>query len=91
MTPYDAAERYAAGDYVFGSRDAGGLPDWTGRDRAIRDRDIVVWVNLGMHHIPRAEDMPVMPVVWHAFRPRPNDFFGRNPAAGTQGEERAMK
>jgi primary-amine oxidase len=91
VTPYDGAERYAAGDYMFGSRDPGGLPVWTGRDRPIRDRDIVVWVNLGMHHIPRAEDMPVMPVVWHSFRLRPNDFFGRNPAVGMPGEERAMK
>ena len=50
-----------------------------------------VWVNLGMYHFPRAEDMPVMPVVWHSFRLRPNDFFGHNPAVGMQGEERAMR
>jgi primary-amine oxidase len=80
VTPYEPGERYAAGDYVFGSRAAGGLPAWTERDRPIRDRDIVVWVNLGMHHVPRAEDMPVMPMVWHSFRLRPNDFFARNPA-----------
>ena len=80
VTPYEPGERYAAGDYVFASRAAGGLPVWTGRDRPIRDRDIVVWVNLGMHHVPRAEDMPVMPMVWHSFRLRPNDFFKRNPA-----------
>lgn len=65
---------------MFASRAAGGLPLWTKHDRPIRGKDIVVWVNLGMHHIPRAEDMPVMPMVWHSFRLRPNDFFDRNPA-----------
>jgi Cu2+-containing amine oxidase len=32
----------------------------------------------------------VMPMVWHSFRLRPNDFFHRNPAVdageGTRGE-----
>jgi primary-amine oxidase len=80
VTPYHPSERYAGGDYIFASREAAGLPVWTERDRPIRAKDIVVWVNLGMHHIPRAEDMPVMPMVWHSFRLRPNDFFNRNPA-----------
>ena len=80
VTPYEPGERYAGGDYMFASRTAGGLPLWTKQDRPIRGKDVVVWVNLGMHHIPRAEDMPVMPMVWHSFRLRPNDFFDRNPA-----------
>jgi primary-amine oxidase len=80
VTPHEPGERYAGGDYMFASREAGGLPLWTDQDRPIRGRDIVVWVNLGMHHIPRAEDMPVMPMSWHSFKLRPNDFFDRNPA-----------
>jgi primary-amine oxidase len=90
VTPYHPSERYAGGDYMFASRESAGLPVWTERDRPIRAKDIVVWVNLGMHHIPRAEDMPVMPMVWHSFRLRPNDFFNRNPAVeverGIRGE-----
>lgn len=85
-----ADERYAAGDYVFASRAPAGLPVWTSRDRPIRDRDIVVWVNLGMHHITRAEDMPVMPMVWHSFRLRPSNFFDRNPAVEAGGAEREL-
>jgi primary-amine oxidase len=35
---------------------------------------------MGMHHLPRAEDMPVMPMIWHSFKLRPHNFFDRNPA-----------
>jgi primary-amine oxidase len=80
VTPFDPAERYAAGDYVFESHGAGGLPTWTAHDRPIRNQDIVVWVNLGMHHLTRAEDLPVMPTIWHSFKLRPHNFFDRNPA-----------
>jgi primary-amine oxidase len=42
--------------------------------------DVVLWHTIGMHHVVRAEDWPVMPVVWHSFELRPFDFFDRNPA-----------
>jgi primary-amine oxidase len=86
VTPYDRAERYAGGDYMFASRTTGGLPVWTERDRPIRNQDIVVWVNLGMHHITRAEDLPVMPMIWHSFKLRPHNFFNRNPAVDLRTE-----
>jgi primary-amine oxidase len=35
---------------------------------------------MGMHHVARAEDWPVMPVAWNSFELRPFDFFDRNPA-----------
>jgi primary-amine oxidase len=80
VTPYEPAERYAGGEYVLGSRGDDGLAVWADRNRPIRNRDIVVWVNLGMHHFTRAEDLPVMPMVWHSFRLRPHNFLDRNPA-----------
>jgi primary-amine oxidase len=80
VTPYTATERYAGGEYALGSRGDDGLAVWTARDRPIRNQDIVVWVNLGMHHLTRAEDLPVMPMVWHSFKLRPHNFFDRNPA-----------
>jgi len=80
VTPFDPAERHAAGEFVYESRGGGGLPAWTADDRAIRNRDIVLWVNIGMHHLTRAEDLPVMPTVWHSFVLRPHNFFDRNPA-----------
>jgi primary-amine oxidase len=80
VTPYAPSERYAAGESVVGSKGEDGLPVWTAQDRSIRKQDVVVWVNLGMHHFTRAEDLPVMPMVWHSFRLRPHNFFDRNPA-----------
>jgi primary-amine oxidase len=33
-----------------------------------------------MHHLTRAEDIPVMPMIWHSLKLRPHNFFDRNPA-----------
>jgi primary-amine oxidase len=86
VTPLNPAERYAAGDYVFSSRAPDGLPVWTEQNRKIRRRDIVLWVNLGMHHLTRAEDQPVMPTVWHSFKLRPLNFFDRNPSVDLRSQ-----
>ena len=80
ITPYDPAERYAAGDYPNQHPGGAGLPEWTARDRQIEDRDVVVWYTFGHHHVPRPEDWPVMPVATIGFMLRPMGFFERNPA-----------
>jgi primary-amine oxidase len=80
VTPYRADERYAAGMYPTLSEPGDGLPRWTRADRRIDNTDIVLWYTAGMHHVVRAEDWPVMPVVWNSFELRPFDFFGGNPA-----------
>jgi primary-amine oxidase len=80
VTPYRYEERYAAGDYPTLSTAGQGLPAWTKMNRRIEQTDIVLWYTIGMHHIVRAEDWPVMPVLWHSFELRPFDFFDRNPA-----------
>ncbi len=80
VTPQRDAERFAAGEHPTLSEPGMGLPEWTAADRPIEDTDIVVWHTVGMHHLPRAEDWPVMPTLWHGFELRPFDFFDRNPA-----------
>jgi primary-amine oxidase len=86
VTPYDPAERYAAGEYVLGSRGDDGLAVWAAKNRPIRNHDIVMWVNIGMHHLTRAEDLPVMPTIWHSFTLRPHNFFDRSPAADLRND-----
>jgi primary-amine oxidase len=80
VTAYRPEERYAAGDYPTLSTPGQGLPTWTKANRQIDQSDLVLWYTAGMHHVVRAEDWPVMPVLWHSFDLRPFDFFDRNPA-----------
>ncbi len=79
VTPYDPAERHAAGDYPMLARETDGLPAWTQDNRSVEKTDLVLWYTVGMHHVPRTEDWPVMPLLWHGFELRPFDFFDRNP------------
>jgi primary-amine oxidase len=80
VTPYEVAERYAAGDYPNQHQGGEGLPKWTQANRAIENTDIVVWYNFGHHHIPRLEDFPVMPIAYTGFMLKPVGFFDGNPA-----------
>jgi primary-amine oxidase len=80
VTPYDPAELYEAGDFPTLSAPRQGLPAYTAGNRAITNRDLVLWYTFGMHHVVRAEDWPVMPVTWSGFEIRPFDFFAGNPA-----------
>ena len=80
VTPYKADELYAAGDYPTVSTAGAGLPTWTAPNRGVANTDVVAWLTMGFHHVPRPEDWPVMPVAWHSFEIRPIGFFKRNPA-----------
>lgn len=80
VTPYRAAERYAAGDYPNQHAGGGGLPEWTAADRDIDGTDVVVWYTFGHHHVPRPEDWPIMPMAYIGFKLKPVGFFDRNPS-----------
>lgn len=80
VTPHAAGEMNAAGFYINQSRGGDGLPKWTKGNRAIENQDIVLWYSMGVTHIPRPEDWPVMPVHKAGFKLMPNGFFARNPA-----------
>ena len=79
VTPYSPDERYAAGTYVTGSKATDGLPAWTKKNRSIMDTDIVAWYTMGFHHVPRPEDWPQMPTMWHDVTIRPYDFYDKSP------------
>ncbi len=80
VTPFDPAERRAAGEYPNQHPGGDGLPRWTAADRPLVDRDIVLWYTFGITHLPRPEDWPVMPVEYAGFHLVPVGFFDRNPA-----------
>jgi primary-amine oxidase len=82
VTPFDPDERYPAGNYVFQSAGGEGLPAWVARNRPLSAKDLVVWYTLGITHIPRPEEWPVMPVHRAGFELAPSGFFRSNPALG---------
>ena len=79
VTPYDPKERYASGEYVMGTTGEDSLPEWTKQGRNIMNTDIVAWYTVGFHHVPRPEDWPQMPVMWHTFSLLPYQFLPKNP------------
>jgi primary-amine oxidase len=80
VTPYEANERYPAGDYPNQHPGGTGLPQWTKANRSIKNTDLVVWYTFGHHHIPRPEDFPIMPVASSGFILKPVGFFNANPS-----------
>jgi primary-amine oxidase len=80
VTPYSPAEMRPSGDFPNQSRSGDGLPRWTAENRATDNTDVVLWHTLGVTHIPRAEDWPVMPTEVVGFHLLPVNFFDKNPA-----------
>ncbi|HSE53199.1 MAG TPA: hypothetical protein VLB00_13480 [Gemmatimonadales bacterium] len=79
ITPYHRDEMYASGEFQnFGLQDEG-LLRWIRGNRNLRDADLVLWYTLGVTHIPRPEEFPVMPASRAGFRLMPSGFFDASP------------
>ncbi|HEY9230628.1 MAG TPA: primary-amine oxidase [Blastocatellia bacterium] len=79
-TPYNPDERFAGGDYINQSAGGEGLPKWTAANRPLDGQDVVLWYTMGITHIPRPEEWPVMTCHRAGFKLLPAGFFTRNPA-----------
>jgi primary-amine oxidase len=80
-TRFDPSERFIAGDYPNQAPlEAEGVTAWQKADRSLEDERLVLWPILGVHHYPRPEEWPVMPVSRIGMRLEPDGFFDRNPA-----------
>ncbi|MEH2240962.1 primary-amine oxidase [Nostoc sp.] len=80
VTKYKPAELYAGGDYPNQTQPGQGLPKYIADDESLTGEDLVLWYTMGVTHIPRSEDWPVMPVHQVGFKLVPRGFFSRNPA-----------
>ena len=80
VTKYQDGELYAGGKYTNQSRGGEGVRAWAGRKENVKDTDLVVYVQLGLQHIPRIEDFPVMPCEILKVAFKPVNFFDKNPA-----------
>ncbi|MGQ0540379.1 MAG: primary-amine oxidase [Blastocatellia bacterium] len=79
-TRYNSGELYPAGVYPNQSKGDDGLPRFVANNESLENQDVVVWYTLGVTHIPRPEEWPVMPVTHAGFKLVPGSFFVRNPA-----------
>ena len=79
-TVHDPAQRYAGGEFPMQSDGSDTLAEWVRADRPLQGEDVVTWFTAGFHHLPRAEDWPVMSTDWKTIHIRPHNFFTRNPA-----------
>ena len=81
VTLSDPHQMYASGEWVNLGREREGVSTWSAGDRAIVDRDVVLWYTLSVLHLPRPEDWPVMPSHTAGFRLVPVGFSVGNPNA----------
>lgn len=79
VTPFDAGERYASGEYPNQHAGGDGLPRFIQAGRSIENKDLVLWHSFGHTHVCKPEDFPVMPVEYAGFMLKPNNFFVANP------------
>jgi primary-amine oxidase len=80
VTRYKAGEDHAAGDFPSQGPAGDGLPRYAGDNEQIVNEDVVLWYTLGLTHVPRPEEWPVMSVTRGGFRLVPDGFFVSNPA-----------
>jgi primary-amine oxidase len=80
-TPYSPNERFIAGEYPNQAPlGEDGVHAWQRADRPLDNSRLVLWPVIGVHHFPRPEQWPIMPVDTISFRLEPDGFFDRNPS-----------
>ena len=74
VTRYARHERFAAGE--FPGQDTGytGVARFVADNQPVRGEDLVVWYTVGLTHVPRPEEWPIMPVSRLRFELRPSNF-----------------
>lgn len=79
VTPFHPKELHPSGNYPCQMEIKDGLSEWTKKNRNIFNTDLVVWYTMGITHIVRCEDWPVMPAEHCSFELKPDNFFDISP------------
>ncbi len=87
VTQYQDGEEYPAGNYPASNKVYDGIKQWTTKNRAIGNNDVVCWYVAGITHIVRPEEWPVMPCHHLGFSLMPFGFFSENPTMGQANPE----
>ncbi len=90
-TAYKERESFPAGDYPNSRGIKDGLPSWIIDNESLEKKDMVVWYNMGITHIVRPEDWPVMNVHAMGFSLIPFGFFDKNPVAANKHSVKKSK
>ncbi|KAJ6631458.1 copper amine oxidase [Mycena sp. CBHHK59/15] len=78
---------WPAGKYVPQTRDSpeDSIGEWVKGQQSVENEDILVYLTVGVTHIPRPEDWPVMPVEHLSVSFKPQSFFAVNPSMDVPG------
>ncbi len=79
-TQYHPDEIYAAGEFINQNKLGYGLKQWVSNEESIENQDLVTWYTVGITHVPRPEEWPIMPVAHLGFKLLPAGFFVKNPS-----------
>ena len=90
-TQYKPNELYAGGDYPNQGLTDQGLPQWVADDESLEGKDLVVWYTMGVTHIPRPEEWPIMTVHRASFKIMSRGFFTQNPVLNVADVESPNK
>lgn len=75
-------QKYRHPEFPLSSTDARtvkqGMPRYL-NDESVEGQDLVVWYAMHVHHLPRTENWPQMPVEWAHFDVVPRDFLDVTP------------
>lgn len=79
FTRYHAEEQGAGGEYPNQHPGGDGVKKFASNQESLEGQDVVMWYVVGVTHLPRPEDWPVMPVHRAGFKLVPVNFFAHNP------------
>lgn len=80
VTRFAPRELYGSGEYPNQNNRSEGLPVYAADNQPLPGTDLVLWYCLGVTHIPRPEEWPIMAAHRAGFQLLPAGFFTSNPS-----------